>query len=139
MSSHRTIRAFARSLTLVPAALLLHIGAAVASDSPESPVQASVQRSAERVRPTADAQELARQLLLGVRSASPTAQPTARAVRPTGDAQELARQLLLGITIRTPSEPEFDVSRATGNRLHSDAQAHARQVLLGRRDASAAD
>jgi hypothetical protein len=139
MSSHRAIRAFARSLTLVPAALLLHIGAAVASDSPESPVQASAQRSAERLRPTADAQELARQLLLGVPSAPPTAQPAARAVRPTGDAQELARQLLLGITTRTPGEPESDVPTATGDRLHGDAQAHARQILLGRRDASVAD
>jgi hypothetical protein len=139
MLSRPTIRALARSLTLVPAALLLHIGAAVASELPEIPKESHAQRSAARMRPTGDAQEQARQLLLGIMSApSATAQPAERAVRPTVGAQEQARQLLLGITTQTPGQPQSDVSKAIGNRGRGDAQVLAREVLLGQRDVPAA-
>jgi len=136
MSFHRTRRALARSLTIVPAALLLHIGAALAADSPQSLRQPDAQRSTPPVNSTADAQEFARRLLLGITAAPPTPQPAGRGGKSTGDAQEFARDLLLGITTRT-TQPQTEGSKTNGPRVHGDAQALAREVLVGRRDASA--
>jgi hypothetical protein len=111
--SSRIIRSLARSLTLVAAALLIHIGSAVAADS---------------------AQEQARQVLLGVTTVvSADVQRTARAVGPEGDAQEQARRPLLGVTAQTPGRPQPGTFTVSENRFHGDAQALARQVLLGRR------
>jgi hypothetical protein len=111
--SSRIIRSLARSLTLVAAALLIHIGSAVAADS---------------------AQEQARQVLLGVTTfVSADVQRTARAVGPEGDAQEQARRPLLGVTARAPGRPQPGTFTVSENRFHGDAQALARQVLLGRR------
>jgi hypothetical protein len=110
--SSRIIRSSARSLTLVAAALLIHIGSAVAADS---------------------AQEQARQVLLGVTTVVSADGRTARAVGPDGDAQEQARRSLLGVTAQTPGRPQPGTFTVSENRFHGDAQALARQVLLGRR------
>jgi ABC-type transporter Mla subunit MlaD len=99
-------------------------------------VQPDSQREVGSIRASSDAQEQARELLLGVRSAlPPTAQSAVKAQRSSGDAQESARQLLLGVT--TPATPasgqqQSDVSRATQKHVHGDAQLLARAVLLGR-------
>lgn len=116
-------RAFARSLMLVPLAVIVHVGAAVAAG-------------------TADAQESARQLLLGVASHPATPSPSdaskapnaQRSARAIGDAQESARQLLLGTSTHTPALPSPQVSKADRNRRHGDAQLYAQHLLLGRRD-----
>jgi len=109
----RIIRGLALSLTLVPAALLFHLGSAAAGDS---------------------AQEQARRVLVGVATRVPAdAQHTARAVGPKADAQEQARRLLLGVTAQTPGGPQPGTFTVSGNRAHGDAQALAQQVLLGRR------
>jgi hypothetical protein len=111
--SSRIIRSLTRSLTLVAAAVLIHIGSAVAADS---------------------AQEQARQVLLGVTTVvSADVQRIARAVGPEGDAQEQARRSLLGVTAQTPGRPQPGTFTVSGNRLHGDAQALAQQVVLGRR------
>jgi hypothetical protein len=112
---------------LIPLAFIVHVGAAAA-----------------------DAQESARQLLLGVTSHAPTlstpevsnapnAQRSAKVTRVTGDAQESARQLLLGATSHTPPLPSPEVSRVNRNRIHGDAQVYAQHLLLGRRDTPGAD
>jgi hypothetical protein len=110
--SSRIIRSLARSLTLLAAAVFIHIGSA-AADS---------------------AQEQARQVLLGVSSVvSADVQRTARAVGREGDAQEQARRLLLGVTGRTPGRPQPAPFSVSEKRIHGDAQALAQRVLLGRR------
>lgn len=135
-----TIRAFARSLMLVPLALLVHVGAAAAGEPAPVSSPAHVQHSA---KVTGDAQESARQVLLGVTSHAPTL-PTADAsnapnaqhgARARGDAQESARQLLLGATTHSAAGPSPEVSRTNRNRKHGDAQLYAQHLLLGRRDA----
>ena len=68
----------------------------------------------------------------------PDSQRSAGLVRPAGDAQEQARALLLGVTTPASGQQQTDLSRATGKHLHGDAQVLAREVLLGRRTASAA-
>jgi hypothetical protein len=137
MSSNIT-RAFARSLILVPLALV-HLGAATAADSPErvTQQQATAQHGARTPKATPDAQESARELLLGGRAAAPNAQHSGSVAKVRGDAQESARQLLLGATTRTtvPTSPE--VPRVKGTRIHGDAQMYAQQLLLGRPDTAA--
>lgn len=139
------IRAFARSLMLVPLAFFFHAGSAAAGETP-TVAAPNAQHSAGARRVTGDAQESARQLLLGVTSHAPilptpdvsnaqNAQRNARVTRVRGDAQESARQLLLGATTHTPALPSPEVSRANGNRRHGDAQVYAQHLLLGRRDA----
>jgi len=157
--SSRTIK-FARSITVVPVALILHIGAAAAADSAnvmqqQGPSPAgrtatalapqNTHLSASAVRVTGDAQESARQLLQGVTtqapalhdvSRAPNAQRSTSAVRLTGDAQESARQLLQGVTTRTrPRPPDFSGANA---KVRGDAQAQAQDLLLARRDTPAA-
>ena len=137
-----TIRAFARALNLAPLALIVHVGAAAAGETPTASPPANAQHSA---RVMGDAQESARQVLLGVTSRAP-ALPTPDAsnapnaqhgARARGDAQESARQLLLGATHSTAG-PSPEVSRTNGSRRHGDAQLYAQHLLLGRRDGSEA-
>jgi glycosyltransferase A (GT-A) superfamily protein (DUF2064 family) len=116
MSFHSS-RTLIRSLTPALAAVLLHIGTAAAGD----------------------AQQQARELLLGVPSAlPPTAQSAAQTHRSAGDAQESARQLLLGVTTPASGQQQTDLSRATEKHVRGDAQVLAREVLVGRRGALAA-
>ena len=137
MSFHNS-RTLVRSLTPALAAVLLHIGTAAAGDHTETVVQPDSQRSAGLMRPTGDAQEQAREILLGVTSAHPTAQSAVKTQRSRGDAQESARQLLLGVTTPASGHEQIDLSRATQRHVHGDAQVLAREVLLGRRAAVAA-
>jgi hypothetical protein len=121
--SHRTIRAFARALTLVPVALVVHIGTAAAGGS------------------VADLLEQQRALLSGratAISAPTSAQRSTGEVKSTADAQEQARRVLLAVPTRNSSLQQPHVSRASGDRVYGDAQAQARHVLLGRGDAPAA-
>jgi len=131
MSLH-IAKLFSRPLALASAALVIHIGAAAAADS------------------TADVQQQARELLAGTTAAHSAPQSGLRdgkATRPTADAQELARQLLLGATgsrvgdAKTIKHSEIaGASRKTELRgrpvAYGDAQAAARQVLLGQHHAS---
>ena len=113
-------------LALISAALLIHVGGAVAADS------------------AGDAQQQARELLAG-RIATQSAQTERRAegaVRSTGDAQELARRLLLGVTdsgvegIKPITRPDnaaapVELTDQKSVLAHGDAQAMARRLLLG--------
>ena len=131
MSLH-IAKLFKSPLALAGAALVIHIGAATAADS------------------TGDAQQQARELLTGTTTAHSAPQSAARdgkATGPTADAQELARQLLLGTTGSRVGGAEAikqsEVARASGETprqarpvAHGDAQAAARQLLLGQRVAS---
>lgn len=126
MSLH-IVKFLSRPLSVISAVLLIHVGGAVAADSAGDVQQQARQllagritthsappseRHADRaVRPTADAQELARRVLLGVgdsagRGSKPTTRPN-NAAAPVeftvqksglghGDAQAMARRLLLG-------------------------------------------
>jgi hypothetical protein len=115
MSFHSS-RKLIRSLTPALAAMLLHIGTAAAGD----------------------AQQQARELLLGGTSARPlSAQSAAQTHRVAGDAQESARQLLLGVTTPASGQQRTDLSRASAKYVRGDAQVLAREVLVGRRGASA--
>lgn len=122
MSFHNS-RTLVRSLTPALAAVLLQIGTAAAAD----------------YRPTGDAQEQAREILLGVTSAPhPTSQSAVKTQGARGDAQESARRLLLGVTTPASGHEQPALSRATQRHVHGDAQVLAREVLLGRRAAVAA-
>jgi len=82
MSLH-LVKSFSRPLSLISAALLLHIGGAVAADA------------------AGDVQQHMREVLAGgavIRSAPSSERRDDTAGRPTPDAQELAKRLLLGIT-----------------------------------------
>jgi hypothetical protein len=110
----------------------IHIGAATAADF------------------RGDAQQQARELLTGTTTAHSAAQSPPRdgkLRRPTADAQELARQLLLGTTGSRVGGAEAinhsEVAGASGEAAqqarpvaHGDAQAAARELLLGRTVAS---
>ena len=110
----------------------IHIGAATAADF------------------RGDAQQQARELLTGTTTAHSPAQSPPRdgkLTRPTADAQELARQLLLGTTGSRVGGAEAinhsEVAGASGEAArparpvaHGDAQAAARQLLLGQTVAS---
>jgi hypothetical protein len=132
MSLH-IAKLFKNPLALAGAVLVLHIGAATAADS------------------TGDAQQHARELLTGTKTAHSAPQSTPQSTprdgklrRPTPDAQELARQLLLGTTGSRVGGAEAikqsQVARASAETArqvrpiaHGDAQAAARQLLLGQR------
>ena len=131
MSLH-IAKLFKNPLVLAGAALVIHIGAATAAD------------------PTGDAQQQARELLTGTTTAHSAPQSAPRdgkVTRPTADAQELARQLLLGTTGSRVGGGEAikqsEAARASGETtrqarpvVRGDAQAAARQLLLGQRVAS---
>ena len=131
MSLH-IVKFLSPSLALISAALLIHVGGAVAADS------------------AGDAQQQARDLLAGriATQSVPPSEPRAKsAVRSTGDVQELARRVLLGVTdsavqgtkpITRPDSAaapvEFSVQKSV--LTHGDAQAMARRLLLGQANAA---
>jgi hypothetical protein len=121
--SRRTIRAFARSLTFAPVALVVHIGAATAGGSVDDLLEQ--QRALLSGRATAI-------------SAPTSAQRSTGEVKFTGDAQEQARRVLLAVPTRNLSPQQPRVSRASADRVYGDAQAQARHVLRGRDDAPSA-
>jgi hypothetical protein len=134
MSLH-IAKLFKNPLALAGVAVVMHIGATAAAAP-------------------GDAQQQARELLAGTTTAHSAAQPSTRSAprdgkagRPTADAQELARQVVLGTTGSRPGDAEAgkpsEVARAAGQSgrpprpvVHGDAQAAARQLLLGQRAAS---
>jgi hypothetical protein len=119
-------------LTLISAALLIHIGSTVAAE------------------PAGDAQQQMRELLAGriaTQSAQPSERRDERTVRPTADVQELARRVLLGVTdsrvqgtqaMTRPERAEGVSTVQKGLLAHDDTQAMARRLLLGQRNAIAA-
>lgn len=121
-----------RPLSVILAAVLIHVGGAVAADS------------------AGDVQQQARDLLTGriaTRSAPPSEPRAQRAVRSTGDAQELARRVLLGVTdsgvpgTRPITRPDsaaapVEFSAQKSVLAHGDAQAMARRLLLGQANAA---
>jgi len=126
MSLH-IVKSFNRPLTLISAALLIHIGGAVAADSAGS------------------VQQQMRELLAGriaTRATQLSEQRDDGTVRPTADVQELARRLLSGVTdSRAPGtqamtraeSAEGVLTLQNGLRAHDDAQAMAQRLLLGQR------
>ena len=126
MSLH-TAKLFKNPLALVGAALVIHIGAATAGD----------------------VQQQARELLTGTiatHSAPQSPPREGKVSRQTADAQESARALLLGTTSRVGGAEtikQSEVAGASGESArkarpvsHGDAQAAARQLLLGQPAAS---
>jgi hypothetical protein len=131
MSLH-IVKSFSRPLTLISAALLVHIGGAVGADS------------------AGGVQQQMRELLAG-KIATPATQLSEQrddgTVRPTADVQELARRLLSGVTdSRVPGTQAMTRSESAegaltlkkGLRAHDDAQAMVQRLLLGPRYAVAA-
>jgi hypothetical protein len=131
MSLH-IVKFLSRPLSVISAAVLIHVGSAVATDS------------------AGDVHQQARELLAGritTQSAPPSERRAERAVRPTADAQELARRVLLGVgdsgvrgskpTTRPDNAAapvEFTVRKSVLD--HGDAQAMARGLLQGRGNAA---
>lgn len=130
--SLQVVKSFSRPLSLIAAALLIHIGGAVAADA------------------AGDVQQQMRALLAGkiaTHSAQPSEGREHRTVRPTADAQELARRVLLGVSdsrgpgtqaMTRPESAEGVSTVQEGSLAHNDAQAMARRLLLGQRNAVAA-
>jgi hypothetical protein len=110
--SSRTLKTLTRTSTLIPAAFLFYMGAAVAGNSPQDLMQqqrnvlagrttvtvaAGAQRTASPQGASADAQELARRVILGTGTVHhPQSAASAANARGHGDAQSLARNVLLG-------------------------------------------
>jgi hypothetical protein len=132
MSVH-IVKFFNRPLSVISAALLFHVGGAVAADS------------------AGDVQQQARELLTGriaTQSAPPSERRADTAVRPTGgDAQELARRVLLGVNdsgvqgTKPTTRPDnamapVESTVQKGVLVHGDAQAMARRLLLGQANAA---
>ena len=125
--SLQTAKLFKNPLALAGAALVIHIGAATAGD----------------------VQQQARDLLTGTIAAhsAPQSPPREGKVsRQTADAQESARALLLGTSgtrVGAETIKQSEVAGASGESArkarpvgHGDAQAAARQLLLGQLVAS---
>ena len=110
-------KSVARSLGLVPLALIVHIGAAAAANSANDPVEQL--RALLSGRPAAT-------------SAPASAPRSAKATRSIGDAQQQAREVVLAIPAGMPSAPRPYASKPSRDRASGDAQAQARQVILGR-------
>lgn len=124
--SLRIVRSFSHPLSLISVALLIHIGGAVAADPAGDVQQQMRQVLAGRIaiqsappserrddtagRPSGDAQDLARRLLLGV----------------TGSRVQ-------GTEAITRHE-----NAEKGLPVHGDAQAIAQRVILGQRNAAVA-
>jgi hypothetical protein len=115
--SSSTNRAFVRSLTLVPAVLLVHLGTAAAADFMQH------QRELLSGRPPTVSTPL-------------NTQRSPRQTSPAGDAQTLARQLLLGG--KTPGEPQPGLTNSSRYSAYGDAQVLAQHLLGGGRAALAA-
>ena len=128
--SLQIVKSFSRPLTLISAALFIHIGAAVAADS------------------AGDAQQQIRDVLAGrVVTSQPSQRHDDSPQRPSADVQELARRLLLGVTkasvhgTRATTQSESARGAFTLQKdllAHDDAQAMARRLLLGQRSAAVA-
>ena len=104
-------------LSVVPMALIVHIGAAAAA----SPVN--------------DRTEELRALLSGRPAAAATtasAPRSSKAARSFGDAQQQARDVVLAIPARTPSAPRSYASKPGRDRTRPDARSQAQEVILGR-------
>ena len=128
--SPRFTRFFTHPLALLPAAFLVHIGAAVAGDS------------------AGDVQQRVRDLLSGRSQAqfgAPAELSTDRTAKSPDDAHDSARRLLLGLTESTGPRSRAmgrlenaapQVSSAVQRNAHNydDAQARARSLILGRSD-----
>jgi hypothetical protein len=130
MSLH-IVKFLSRPLALISAALLIHVGGAVAADS------------------AGDAQQQARELLAGriATQSAPSERRAEGAARSTADAQELARRLLLGVTdsgvqaakpMTRPDNAAAPVELTVQKSVpaHGDAQAMARRLLLGQANAA---
>jgi hypothetical protein len=129
--SLQIVKSFSRPWPLISAALLMHIGGALAADS------------------AGDVQQQMRDVLAGgiaTRPAPTSARGHDTAVRPTGDVQELARRLLQGVPgspvkstevgggEAAPGAPALQKDRA----VHEDAQVMARRLLMGQRNTASA-
>jgi hypothetical protein len=118
---------FSRPLALTSAALVLHMGAAVAADS------------------TGDIQQQVRELLTGTPTAhfAPQSVPhDGKVTTPAADSQEFVKQLLLGATASRVGDAQAskhsEVAGASGKTepqqravAGDDMQAAVRQLLLG--------
>lgn len=130
--SLQIVKSFSRPWPLISAALLIHIGGALAADA------------------AGDVQQQMRDVLAGGIATQP-APTSARghdtAVRPTGDVQELARRLLQGVPgspvkstevggadAAAPSAPALQKDRA----VREDAQVMVRRLLMGQRNTASA-
>jgi hypothetical protein len=104
MSLH-IVKSFERPLALIAAALLIHVGGAVAAE------------------PTGEVQQQMRELLAGRIATQATQLSAQRAdgtVRPTADMQELARRLLSGATdAHSPGRSGDDAARECAARAHA--------------------
>jgi hypothetical protein len=88
----------------------------------------SAPRTTKVARSTGDAQQQAREMLLGMHAGTPSRPySSSKVAQTTSDAQQQAREMLLGLHAGTPSGPRnLNVVRSTG-----DAQQQAREMLLG--------
>ena len=160
MSQHNA-KFFSPSLILASAALLIHISVATAADSKgDIPQQANESRAGtikahyalqdgKVPSPTPDAQERARQLLLGnhpSRGASTDPKPNAAGTagetqtqkrpRAYGNAQEAAQELLQGRHPASHASPG-DTGPEKRPVVYGDAQTAAQELLLGQHHVSA--
>jgi hypothetical protein len=119
--SSRTITTLAHSLTLVPAALILHSGAAAAANSVDNLLEQQRAVLAGRV----------------VAVSVPANAHHAQSMRSTDDAQEHARRLLLDLPSRARAERQLAASGARGSWVYGDAQVLAQHLLAGRSSAAA--
>jgi hypothetical protein len=126
MSTH-ILKSLTRSSSLIAAALLIRIGAAIAADS------------------AGDVQQQMRELLAGksaTRSALTTEWHDDGTPRPSADAQELARRLMLGMTdsrfkgTEAVTSPENAVAPNDSILVQGDAQTMAQRLVLGQRHAA---
>lgn len=160
--SHHNAKHFSPSLILASAALLIHIGVATAADSKgDIPQQAKESlagttkthyalQAGKELSPTPDAQELARQLLLGshpshgastetkLNAAGTTGETqTQKHPRSYGDAQAAAQELLLGQHPASHASPPGETGPEKRPFVYGDAQTAAQELLLGRHHVSA--
>jgi hypothetical protein len=103
-------------LTMVPMALIVHLGAAAAAS------------------PMNDRAEELRALLSGKPAAASTASAphSSNSARSFGDAQQQARDVVLAIPTRAHFAPRSYASKPGRDRAHGDAQAQAQEVILSR-------
>lgn len=116
---------FKSSLALAGAALVIHIGSAIAADA------------------TGDTQQQARDFLTGANTSHSSAQSVLRegaVTSPTADGQELIRQVLLGTpgsrvtgsqVINHAEIANIEAARQARPVSYSDTQAAVRQFLVG--------
>jgi hypothetical protein len=125
MSTH-VLRSLSRPWSLIAAALVIHVGGALAA------------------QPTRDAQQQARETLAGRTATHPapiTQLRAAGAARPRADTQELARQLVLGRSdarregAPTETAPKNAAASYGSILVQGDAQTMAQRTVLGQRRA----